>query len=86
MSNRPTPAQDYAVHVVESNPGIVQSHLAAIVGPHESNMYGTRTILRAVDAGRLHRCVNPERKGSWIYFTPDDTPEDAIVDNEVRAY
>ena len=78
MTNRPTPAQDQAVMVVSSDPGILQWEAAAKIGPHGSNRYGTRTLLRAVAAGRLVRIagVSP-RNGQrcWHYYAPEDVPD-----------
>ena len=69
---RPTPAQDRVVAAVAAHPGIIQVDLCRQIGPHGSNHFGHRAVLRALAAGRVRRetRVNPVNGQDSHYYFP----------------
>jgi hypothetical protein len=66
------PKMEQAVEYVRRHPGTPMQPVSQHVGPHGSNAYGYRTVMRALKAGLIeHRPEHAKRVGQWALFVPE---------------
>ena len=69
INRRPGPRTVAAVAFVAAHPGTVKHAVAVAVGPHGSNAFGDRIVLRAIGRALIeNRSTDPRRYA--LYVTP----------------